>query len=95
MKMFCKTVASACFAVALFGMLAITLSACEEGSYWDSNTKQLKSDKVGRLEATGEDLRVYEFIPQTDPRMQCVFVAGENKGGLQCWPKANWDDDGE
>ncbi len=88
MNAFLKSMASACFAVALFGVMAIVLSACEEGSYFDSNTKQLNSDKVGRLEAVGEDLRVYEFTPQTDPAVQCVFVAGESKGGLQCWPKA-------
>ncbi len=69
-------------------VLAFSLTACENGSYFDSNTKQLHSDKVGRLEATGEDLRVYEFTPQTMPNTQCVFVAGERKGGLYCAPKA-------
>ncbi len=44
MKMFCKTMASACFAVVLFGMMVGVLSACEEGSYGDSNTKPLTSD---------------------------------------------------
>ncbi len=72
----------------LFGIMLMSLSACEQGSYWDADTKQMESDKVGRLEAVGEDLRIYEFTPQTSPNVQCVFVAGENKGGLQCWPKA-------
>jgi hypothetical protein len=74
--------------VLLVASLALVLSACsEDGSYFSANTVQMKSDKVGRLEATGEDLRVYEFTPQTDPSMQCVFVAGDSKGGLQCWKK--------
>jgi hypothetical protein len=68
-------------------LVAVALSACEEGSYFNGDTVQLRSDKVGRLEAVGNDLRVYEFTPQTDKTMQCVFVSGEKKGGLQCWKK--------
>ena len=72
-------------AIAIFG--AVAVSGCEDGSYFDTTTTQLKSDKVGRLEATGEDLRVYEFTPQTMPHLQCIFVAGNQKGGLVCEPK--------
>ena len=63
------------------------LAGCEEGSYFNANTTQLRSDKVGRLEATGDDLRIYEFTPQTNPKKQCVFAAGDKKGGLACWDK--------
>ena len=83
-------VAPAAFAVCLLGFVSIFLASCdffEDGSYFDSNTKQLKSDRVGRLAATGEDLRVYEFTPQSDPTRQCVFVAGNQKAGLVCWVK--------
>lgn len=70
-------------------LAALALTSCDEqGGYFNSDTVQLKSDKVGRLEATGNDLRVYEFTPQTMPGTQCVFVAGENKGGLYCQPKS-------
>ena len=70
-------------------LLVIGLAACaEEGSYWDTNTKQMGSDKVGRLETVGIDMRVYEFTPQTSPNIQCVFVGAAEKGGLQCWPKS-------
>jgi len=64
------------------------LAGCEQGSYLNNDTVQLKSDKVGRLEAMGGDLRVYEFTPQTDSKIQCIFVAGDNKGGLTCFDKA-------
>lgn len=75
--------------IALFSA-SVLLAACgEAGSYFDTGTVQLRNDKVGRLEAVGEDLRIYEFTPQTDRTMQCVFAAGENKGGLQCWKKTN------
>lgn len=65
----------------------LALAACEDGSYFDHDTKQLRSDKVGRLETAGEDMRVYEFTPQTMPGTQCVFVAGDQKGGLYCKDK--------
>lgn len=68
-------------------VLALTLAACESGSYFDPNTKQTTADAVARMEATGNDLRIYEFTPQTAPNMQCVFVAGAQKAGLVCFPK--------
>lgn len=71
----------------LMGLFLLSLVGCESGNYFDMNTKQLKSDKVGRLEADGDDLRIYEFTPQTAAHKQCVFVAGTQKAGLQCWDK--------
>jgi hypothetical protein len=65
----------------------VVLSGCEQGSYMNISTTQMDSDAVARLTATGNDLRVYEFTPQTSPHMQCVFIAGERKGGLECFPK--------
>lgn len=58
----------------------------EDGGYL-SNTVTKKSDKAMRLEAAGNDLRVYEFTPQTNSRMQCIFVTGNRKGGLFCFKK--------
>lgn len=73
---------------AVLAILALCLlSGCEQGSYFNSDTVQIKSDKVSRLEATGEDLRIYEFTPRSAPGMQCVFAAGDKKGGLVCFPK--------
>lgn len=67
--------------------IGLALAGCEDGDYFNSNTVQMKSEHVGRLEAVGFDLSVYEFTPQSAPWMQCVFTAGENKGGLFCFPK--------
>ncbi len=75
----------------IFAISLLALAGCEEGSYFDDNTVQLKSDKVGRLEAVGTDLRVYEFTPQSAPWKQCVFVAGLEKGGLFCFNKGKGD----
>ena len=58
----------------------------EDGSVFTTLSRE--GDAVMRLEATGEDLRVYEFTPNTAPNKQCVFVAGgEGKGGLFCFDK--------
>lgn len=73
--------------ITLAAVAVLALTGCENGGYFDRSTVQLKSDKVGRLEATGNDLRVYEFTPQTAPGKQCVYVAGEKKGGLVCFDK--------
>lgn len=74
--------------IILAALSALVLAGCDEaGGYFNSSTKQLTNDKVGRLEATGTDLRVYEFTPQTAPNKQCIFVAGEKKGGLVCFDK--------
>ena len=73
------------FGVLLSGLML--LSACEDGSYFDADTVQMKSDFVSRIETVGEDMRVYEFTPRSDPSKQCVMVVGTGKGGLVCWDK--------
>lgn len=85
--MFWKPLGRAVLMAAVGTLLIVGLLSCEQGSYFDSSTKQIKSDYVSRLEATGTDLRIYEFTPRSAPHIQCVFVAGERKGGLQCWGK--------
>lgn len=65
-----------------------TLSGCDDGSMFDPHTKTVRADSVVRLSATGNDLRIYEFTPQTMPDHQCIFVSGERKGGLVCLPKS-------
>lgn len=67
----------------------VALTGCEQGGYFNQETTQMRSDKVGRVEAVGEDFRVYEFTPQTAPHMQCIFAAGDRKGGVFCFPKAS------
>ncbi len=67
--------------------LAFALAACEDGSYFNPNTKQIQSDAVARVTAMDEDFRLYEFTPQSDPRKQCIFVAATAKGGVVCWDK--------
>ena len=74
-------------------LLAITvLTACGPGSSFDSGTDNKKSDAVSRLSTQGNDLRIYEFTPTTSPGTQCVFVAGSQKGGLDCFPKVPYSE---
>ncbi len=60
----------------------------DDGSFLTTST--IRSDKVSRLAAAGNDLRVYEFTPQSAPYMQCVFVSGDNKGDVDCFKKENY-----
>ena len=52
-------------------------------------TPAINADKVTRLSAAGNDMRLYEFTPQTAPYMQCIFIVGTNKGSTFCFEKRN------
>lgn len=52
-------------------------------------TATMSADKVTRLSSAGGDMRLYEFTPQTAPYMQCIFIAGDNKGSTFCFEKRN------
>lgn len=57
----------------------------EPGSYITTPAK--KVDSATRLEVAGADLRIYEFTPETNKNVTCIFVAGSQKSGLFCVPK--------
>lgn len=63
----------------------LTLTACDNGSIFNGTTKV--PDSVTRLETAGWDARIYEFTPTTASHMTCVFVAGQKKAGVDCFPK--------
>lgn len=60
----------------------IKLNFFEAGAY--VVTESADVDYATRLKVRGTDLRVYEFTPQSAPHMTCAFVAGENKGDMEC-----------
>ena len=37
------------------------------------------------IPASGWNLRGYEFVLPSDPTMHCLFVAGTDKGGVDCF----------
>jgi hypothetical protein len=39
------------------------------------------------VEAAGWNLRVYEWTPEHNPGVSCMFAAGSEKGGVACYPK--------
>lgn len=41
-----------------------------------------------KISAAGSDLRGYFFTPPGNPAYECVFIAGSQKGGAACYPKA-------
>jgi len=44
--------------------------------------------QVFALEADGGNFRFYEFDAPRNPRWSCFVVAGTQKGGPACYPKA-------
>lgn len=75
------------FAISIIAISSVVLLGCEDGSYFNPNTRHLKSESVSRLEASGADLRVYEFTPVIRNDLDCIFVSGTKKGDLFCTPK--------
>ena len=57
----------------------------EDGAF--ATTPAFKADAVMRLEAVGEDPRIYVFTPPKVPNKRCVFFAAQGKGGLECFDK--------
>lgn len=68
--------------VAFIGYQYFSAEYLDEGSFL--TTKTILPDSAVRIQTTGEDLRLYEFTPETMPYMQCIFVAGTNKGDTFC-----------
>ena len=50
--------------------------------------KTIQPDSSFKLDASLENIPVYEFTPRTAPDVQCVFVGGSfGKSGLFCFSK--------
>lgn len=60
----------------------------DEGSYLTTET--IEPDFAVRIQTTGDDLRLYGYTPPTMQHMQCVFVAGTNKGDNSCFLKPGY-----
>lgn len=74
------------FILVLLGLsLWVKANYFEAGSYLV--TRSTDVDTAYRLNVKGEDLRVYEFTPKGAPEKLCVFVAGTNKGDMECIDK--------
>lgn len=71
--------------------LAIALFATPAFAGWLTNMaagdgEGTKKSVMYKLEAFGNDLRVYEWTPRDNPNVRCVFVAGStNSTGVACY----------
>jgi len=74
--------------IILSGLYYVKKQWFDDGSVFTTAT--INADKVTRLAAAGGDMRLYEFTPQTAPYMQCIFIAGSNKGSSFCFEKRNY-----
>ena len=76
----CMTVGA--IGVLSFGALLYQPNDVKAGiKNWMTSGPTVKSTTF-KVEATGYDLRGYEFV--TPSGKHCVFVAGSKKGGLSC-----------
>ncbi len=54
----------------------------------DWETKEL--DAFYLLSVEGYDARAYEFTPEANPQMTCVFVTSNKSSGVACFPKHSY-----
>lgn len=75
--------------VALAVILGIGYLAVRKSGMWEkvSTIGMDKAELVQQfnIPASGWNLRGYEFALPSDPNIHCVFVAGSQKGGLDCF----------
>jgi len=76
------------FLTLLFGGILITKSA--QAGLWEnlstSDWQVKQPTSTYKVEAAGWNLRVYEWTPQDNKNVRCVFAAGSKKGGVSCYP---------
>jgi hypothetical protein len=64
------------------GYLYFSAQYLEDGAY--ATTPSAKATQVWRMEAMGEDPRVYEWSPKTMPGVKCVTWSATNKATTFC-----------
>ena len=70
----------------LFTSLSVNAGLFDTVMTGDWTTK--KVDAKYKVETYGYDVRVYEWTPEANKNITCVFVAGsENSSGVACYPK--------
>ncbi len=76
----------------VFKMVAVMLliSTSAHAGLWEKMTTlgqpTIKPESEYLVEASGWNLRVYEWTPPENRNIRCFFAAGEQKGGAACYP---------
>lgn len=72
-------------ALALLGVTAQV-----HAGLWEKVTtmgnKTTKPTAQYNVEASGWNIRIYEWQPEDNPNVRCVFAGGSSKGGVSCYP---------
>lgn len=75
----------------IFGMILVAFTATASAGLWEKlqslGDLQIETTPL-TIEAKGWNLRGYMFDAPGNSEYVCVFVAGSEKGGLACYPKA-------
>ncbi len=73
-------------------MGAVYIGQADAGLWEKLSTMDLPTKKPTSaylVEASGWNVRVYEFTPEGNKNYVCVFIAGSKKAGASCFPKSN------
>ena len=69
--------------------LTLLISSSVQAGLWEKITtmgaESKKPSAEYLIETAGWNIRVYEWIPQDNPNVRCMFAAGSQKGGVACY----------
>lgn len=85
-----KTIISAILIFILLTLTAvIAMPNTAQAGLWEKVSSLGLPTKKATAEytvsASGWDIRVYEWVPASNPNIHCVFAAGSKKGGVACY----------
>ena len=71
-------------------LIAAIISGCTPNTSAPPTIMLKEVDSSTRLNVVGPPVLVYEFTPETNKTVTCIFaVSGSRKSGLYCIPKQN------
>ena len=69
--------------------LIILASLSAKAGLWEKMTtmgaQTIKPSSKYLVKTAGWNIRVYEWVPADNPNTRCMFAAGSQKGGVDCY----------
>lgn len=79
--------------VLLIGLVTLIVSFESKAGLWDSlmtgDWEEKAVDSYYNLSVYGFDARAYEWTPNSNPNMTCVFIASNENSGVGCFKKVD------
>lgn len=77
---------SATLILLMLALAPITSSAIGWNTIVGLGKETIKPTDAYKLGTSGNEPRVYEWIPKHNNAIRCVFVSSFEKGGVSCYP---------